>query len=438
MFRNLAVLLVALVACGTRAAPGAAHPEFDHALQEAGARRSAVLVDFHAPWCYSCYFMSRHVLNGPEWDAVRRRAVILEQDADAPQGAALKERLGVKALPSYVVLDADGREIGRILGEQTRADFYAALNRLLDRGSALDTIAERVSDGSDVAVAAGRETLSSYHARFDAGGGLNWFAGLPGSARAALAADAAAARWLARLRFLDAAQRDDAAACVATGQAVLSGMLGCARAYELDRYLGCASGQSQAQALLAAQQPAIERLLEDGVFSAQPCADERSVVLVAADLHHALNEPAAERALLARAIAALEPRIDSRLGQDRNLADNLRVYRERLAQRTGDYRPLDALLLRLIDLYPDDYVYSFRHGRSLLARGQAATALPFLERAAQRAYGINRLRVAEQRVKALQALGRGAEARRVVAETLKANGPWFPDAAATLKALPGS
>jgi hypothetical protein len=171
------------------------------------------------------------------------------------------------------------------------------------------------------------------------------------------------------------------------------------------------------------------------VFGATPCADKRSAVFAAADIFEALGDKDAKRALLMRAIADVEKEIGGDLKKDRNLDDNLRIYNDQLAALSGDYRAYDALMPRLIAAWPDDYVYAARWGKSLLARGQPADALPQLEAAAARAYGINRLQVAEQRVQALQALQRDADARHVVAETLKANGPWFPEEAAKLKAL---
>ncbi|MEQ1438522.1 thioredoxin family protein [Fontimonas sp. SYSU GA230001] len=436
MSRSHAVLLILLSAIPALAAAAdiAPEPQLQAALADARERRAAVLIDFHAPWCYSCYYMARNVLTGSEWDAVRRRAVVLEQDADSPEGAALKARLGVKALPSYVLLDADGRELGRILGEQSRADFYAAVNDLLDRGGTLDALAARVKDGGAASLAAAREVLQSYHARYDGAGGLAWFAGLPAAARAAIEADARGQSWLARLRFLDAAQQHDVLACMSEGPRVLDGALGCQRPYEVDRYLACAADAAD-KPLLVAQRARMLELVERGAFGKDRCADTRSVVLTTADLHLALGDADAERTLLERAVADVRARIGEDLGKDRNLADNLRVYLERLARRSGDYARLDALMVQLIAAYPEDYVYAFRHGRSLLSRGKAAEALPYLELAAAKAYGINRLQVAEQRVRALRALGRDADARRVVAETLKANGPWFPEEAARLKAL---
>jgi hypothetical protein len=92
----------------------------------------------------------------------------------------------------------------------------------------------------------------------------------------------------------------------------------------------------------------------------------------------------------------------------------------------------------LIAAYPDDYVYPYRYGRSLLERGQADKALPLLEAAAKKAYGENRLAVATQRVLALKALKRQADAEKVVAEVLEQNGQWFPEQVAKLKKTLGS
>lgn len=408
---------------------------FDQGLAQAEAQRQPLIVDFHAPWCYSCYFMATNILTGGDWDAVEKKSVVVEVDADSPDGAALMQKYGIKFLPSYLVLRGDGKELGRILGEKTRAEFYPQLNKLLDNGETLDAVQAAVRDGSADSVAAGRSVLKSYLARYDADGGLQWLKSLPNDAREALDADPAAALTIARLQFLDAARKDDAKAALTLGAKVLAGDLGCERPYELDRYFEFAAQQADAKALIAAQQPAAEKLVADGVFGATPCADKRSAVLAAADIDEALGKKDAKKALLERAIADVEKDLGGDLKTDRNLDDNLRIYNDQLAALTGNYTAYDALMPRLIAAWPDDYVYAARWGKSLLARGKPDEALPQFEKAAEQAYGVNRLQVAEQRVKALQALNRDAEARHVVAEALKANGPWFPDEAARLKAM---
>jgi hypothetical protein len=173
-------------------------------------------------------------------------------------------------------------------------------------------------------------------------------------------------------------------------------------------------------------------MLSKKVFVDPPvCADKRTAVFVAADLDAAIGDTAGETEVLDRAIADARQHLGGDLARDRNLADNLRVYLMR-AKRTDE---LDALMPKLIAAYPDDYVYLYRYGRLLLERGDAAKSLPYLQQAADKAFGANRLMVAGLRVKALLKLDRRADAQQVAADTLKANGPWFPEQAAKLKAM---
>ena len=92
---------------------------------------------------------------------------------------------------------------------------------------------------------------------------------------------------------------------------------------------------------------------------------------------------------------------------------------------------------KLVAAYPDDYVYAYRYGRNLVERGEFARALPWLEQAAPKAYGVNRLSVAQYRAEALRKLGRDDDAKQVVADALKANGPFFADEVLKLKAVLG-
>ena len=179
-------------------------------------------------------------------------------------------------------------------------------------------------------------------------------------------------------------------------------------------------------------------LLDQRVFVAKPaCADARSIVTTAADLAQMLGDNKAEAALLDRAVADIERRLGGAkqldLKRDRNLADNLRLYLDR-GKRVA---ALDALFPKLIAAYPDDYVYAYRYGRNLVERGEFARALPWLEQAAPKAYGVNRLSVAQYRAEALRKLGRDDDAKQVVADALKANGPFFADEVLKLKAVLG-
>lgn len=402
----------------------------DAALAKAKRAQQPLLLDFSAPWCYSCYFMETHVLNGAEWDALGRKVVVAAVDADSPDGAAWMKKLEVKALPAYVVLDENGQELGRILAEQPRAKFYPMIEHVIAGANTLETLRRKAAGGSIDAVAA---VLGAYQARDAGTDGLAWYAALPAQVRAKADKDKVVTLQRDRLALARARAEHDDTAAVAAALRVLAGDIGCDRPYVVDALLEASEKQPKAEraAILKPQRAALEAMLARDIYVAAPaCADQRSAVVTTADVYAALGDTAAENAVLDRAIADARTRLGGNYTKDRNLADNLRVYLVR-AQRDAE---LDALYPQLIAAWPDDYVYPYRFGRSLLERERAAEALPWLEKAADKAYGENRLGVALYRVKALKALGRRDDARQVVADVLEQNGQWFPQQVARLKA----
>ena len=422
--RICALLLLPMFAIAAEHEPA---PTVEAALAQAQREHVPLFVDFQAQWCYSCYYMASHVLTGAQWQAASKRMHAIEVDADSPDGAAWMKKLAVKALPSYVVLKGDGSELGRITAEQSREKFYPALERILAGGDSLDALKAK---GSAAAIA---QVLVIYEARNEIEAGLAWYAGLSEAQHKAAQANPRATFALARLQMQKAAKAEDVQACVAAGQRALAADAGCERVYVLEQLVECSEKLPAAErkSVLGAQRPALATLLDKQVFVEPPqCADQRTAVIVAADLAKAIGDTASETAVLDRGITDARKRLRDNYTKDRNLADNLRVYLMR-AERTDD---LDALMPKLMAAYPDDYVYAYRYGGSLLKRGKAAQALPYLEQAAEKTFGANRLAVATLRVKALIALNRHADAEKVVADALEANGPWFPEAAEKLKA----
>jgi thiol-disulfide isomerase/thioredoxin len=439
--RLLLILLGALLAAATQAAnaspPVTPALSLDAALAQARDRRAPVLVEISAAWCHSCYYMAKNVLVGPDWQRLLHETVVLEVDSDSPQGAQLRERFQIKGVPTYLFLDADGAEIDRILGDLPREKFYDRTQAILARGSPLSALAARVKDGSKDSQKLGREVLMSYVAREDGVAGLDWWEQLPKAARAALEKDPKASLALRRLHFQQAAETGDTAACLSEGAAVLAADLGCDRALELARYLQCAKTlePDDRTRRLQTQRPALEQFLDSKVLRSPPaCSDDRDMVLTSSELYRALGDSSADRKLLARTIAFNAEQIGGDLRHDRGRADNQRVFLE----QAGRMDELEVLLKKLIAAYPEDYVYANRYARFLADRGQHMMALDFFTRAAQQAYGLNRLRNAEAWATSLLALGRRDEARGVISEALAANGPWFLEDATRLKTLLGS
>ncbi|WP_430390108.1 thioredoxin family protein [Dyella sp. 20L07] len=426
----IAAVMAALLAPASHAADNKQPASIADAIKASGEQHRPVLVDFQAVWCYSCYYMASHVLNGPEWEALEKKAIVIEADADSPDGQTWMKKLKVSFLPSYVVLDEHGNELGRIAAEQPREKFYPQINAILATGNSLDSLKTKATKGSIDAVAG---VLNAYQARNEGESGLAWFASLPASLQQSARNDARVDLALDQLALAKANESNDSHAVLASARKVLARDIGCQRPYVLDNLLEASEKLPDAErkALLETQRKPLENYINTQVLIATPaCADQRSAVLAGADLDKALGDNAAEAALLDRAITLTKQRLGGNLTSDRNLADNLRVYLVR-AKRTAE---LDDYQHKLIAAYPDDYVYAYRYGRSLLEAGKPTEALPYLAKAADKAYGANRLAVALQRVKALKALHRDGEAKQVADDALETNGPWFPKQAAALKA----
>jgi len=427
----LAAFIAASMATFNAHAADAKEPQtIDEALKASAAQHRPVLVDFQAVWCYSCYYMASHVLSGPEWDAVRRKAIVIEADADSPDGQTWMKKLNASFLPSYVVLDEHGNELGRVTAEQPREKFYPKVNAILATGNTLDDLKKKATNGNAGDIA---DALEAYQARSEGNEGLSWFASLPGQQQQAARKNTRAAVAIDQLSLEKALAVKDNNSVIANAQKVLAQDIGCQRPYVLDNLLAASDKlpATDRRALLVPQRQPLDRYVDTQVLVARPaCADQRSAVLASVELDQALGDPAAANALLDRAITQTRQRLGNNLASDRNLADNLRIYLQR-AQRGAE---LDDYQRKLIAAYPDDYVYAYRYGRSLVEAGKPSEALPYLAQAADKAYGANRLAVALQRVKALKALHREDEAKKLASDVLETNGPWFPKQADALKA----
>ncbi|MET0936596.1 MAG: thioredoxin family protein [Luteibacter sp.] len=421
MKRLLATALLAAVAPAWAAHEGPA--SLDAALAQGKREHKPVLVDFQAVWCYSCYYMASHVLNGKEWDDLEKKVVFYEADADKPADKAWMTKLNVHFLPTYVAIGPDGEELGRILAERPREAFYPEVAALLSGDARLSKQKADAAKGSMASVA---DVLDTYQLRYQGTEGMAWFDSLPAMVRNVSDKDKRVALAKQRLLLLQAKDQKNQATIADAATKILAGNIGCDRPYVLDDLLSATESQpaDARKTALSPQKAPYDAFIASQVFTPTPaCADQRSAVLAAADLDAALGDPTGEQAVLRKAIDLSRDKLHGDLKSDRNLADNLRVYLVRA--KAGD--ELDTLEKQLIAAYPDDYVYNYRYGRRLVESGKAAEGLPYLDAAAKKAYGANTISVATYRVKALHALNRDAEARKLVAATVAAQGKAFPE-----------
>lgn len=132
IFRSFLTAAVGVfVACSLARAANAAEiawpTDYQAALKEAAATNRPILADFTgSDWCPPCMKLAKDTFSQPEFAAFAKENLVL-LEADFPQGKeqsadvrrqneGLQEKFGVEGYPTLLLIDKDGREIGRHVG----------------------------------------------------------------------------------------------------------------------------------------------------------------------------------------------------------------------------------------------------------------------------------------------------------------------------------
>jgi hypothetical protein len=278
----------------------------------AGAAGLPQLIEIRDADCLPCDAMAAGLRSDPRWTPLQGRLAQRTLDRTRPEAAALLRQHPVGRVPSWLLLNADGEELGRVAGPQTADAFYARIDTLLAQRTTAAARRYRATDISSEGAAATAEALQDFHSQGLGDAGFAWWLRLPIAVRGQHTATPEVQRWRNRIEFLQAAQRGQPQAADIGGLKVLADpALGCDRGIELDRYIRSTVGLPAATRHdhLAAQLPALQVELARG-WQAEPpaCVDGLSLALVLADLQAALGDQPAERAGLSAAIGIAERR----------------------------------------------------------------------------------------------------------------------------------
>lgn len=86
------------------------------------------VVKLSATWCGPCKkFKPVFESVGKDYEGVEFVEYDIENDAEGVENA---EKYGVRSVPTTIVLDAEGNELGKLLGFMNEASFKDALNKL--------------------------------------------------------------------------------------------------------------------------------------------------------------------------------------------------------------------------------------------------------------------------------------------------------------------
>ena len=100
-----------------------------------------ILMDCYTTWCIPCIEMAQMEFPKKEaGDYFNPKFVSVKFDMEKGEGKELAKKYGVKAYPTFLLLDAQGNELNRVVGKSTALEFIDKVKTALDPKNSLTAI----------------------------------------------------------------------------------------------------------------------------------------------------------------------------------------------------------------------------------------------------------------------------------------------------------
>ena len=143
----MASLLIGLCTLPAAAQTDFRHISFDEALQAAKKENKHVFIDFYTDWCGPCKRMAREVFPQKSvGDFMNARFVCLKLNAEK-EGVELAKQYGVRAYPTYYVIDADGKQLMTASGSMAPDEFVAKIESGLNPDHSPERMKQMYAEG---------------------------------------------------------------------------------------------------------------------------------------------------------------------------------------------------------------------------------------------------------------------------------------------------
>ncbi|MVZ61190.1 thioredoxin fold domain-containing protein [Sphingobacterium humi] len=164
------------------------------AVQYAKKEHKYIIIDFYTDWCVPCKKMDKEVLQHPQTAyLLAGQFILLQLNAEKGEGLPLARKHKIQAYPTFVVLNPDEQEVGRVTGAQPISLFAENIKKtinvdrtdeqIIKRYAAMERSPELVNDYAFILMkkgeeASGFEVIADYYAnltlkqRLDP---VNWF-----------------------------------------------------------------------------------------------------------------------------------------------------------------------------------------------------------------------------------------------------------------------
>ena len=92
-----------------------------------------LFVDVYATWCGPCQIMAKQIFPQQKvGEFFNKTFVNAKFNAEKGEGVDVAKRYSVKAYPTFLILDSDGEEVGRIVGGADADRFIEEVRKVLE------------------------------------------------------------------------------------------------------------------------------------------------------------------------------------------------------------------------------------------------------------------------------------------------------------------
>ena len=124
------------------------HLTFDEALAKAKAEKKLVFVDCYTTWCGPCKMMTTKIFPMKEaGEFFNPRFVCVKFDMEQGEGKELKNKLGVRAYPSFFIIRPDGSIQHKMCGGRNLEATIARMEVGLNEKTCLDYLNQTYAQG---------------------------------------------------------------------------------------------------------------------------------------------------------------------------------------------------------------------------------------------------------------------------------------------------
>lgn len=124
------------------------HDSMNVSLRKAKESGKLIFVDAYTTWCGPCKMMSNEVFVLPEVGKFFNANFInMKIDMEAGEGIELSKKFGVKAYPTFLLINGDGEIIHRVVGSSKADVFIEKIKRGMDPATSYYSVKKKYDAG---------------------------------------------------------------------------------------------------------------------------------------------------------------------------------------------------------------------------------------------------------------------------------------------------